>query len=150
MQFEHSGKVGTVNIKTDTTPNLEDQGVHCMFVGYSLMHATGCYRMYNTKTHRVCISCDVVWLHRMHYKKNNKELVMIQSTVGNWHKNPQGMSRFIDVGEGIFEVPDQANDNNTENTTVESSMEEQATEIDMEEQAPKNDQEIQHETMVTP
>ena len=34
------GEVGTVKIKTDTTPKLEDQGVHCMFVGYSLAHPT--------------------------------------------------------------------------------------------------------------
>ena len=27
------GEAHTVKIKTDTTPKLEDQGVHCMFVG---------------------------------------------------------------------------------------------------------------------
>ena len=32
------GEASTVKIKTDTTPKLEDCGVHCLFVGYSLTH----------------------------------------------------------------------------------------------------------------
>ena len=36
------GEVGTVKIKTDTTPKLENCSVHCLFVGYSLTHPTGC------------------------------------------------------------------------------------------------------------
>ena len=38
-------KGGTVKIKTGTSPKLEDHGVHCLFVGYSLTilpDATGC------------------------------------------------------------------------------------------------------------
>ena len=46
------GKVGTVKIKMDTTPELEDCSVHCLFVGYSLTHPTRCYRMYD----QMCIS----------------------------------------------------------------------------------------------
>ena len=37
------GEAGTVKIKTDTIPKLEDHGVHCLFVGYSLPPPTGCY-----------------------------------------------------------------------------------------------------------
>ena len=59
-RFTHSlhmvGEAGTVKIKSDTTPKLEDRGVHCMFVGYSLTHPTECYRIYDLKTHRVCVS----------------------------------------------------------------------------------------------
>ena len=62
------GEVGTAKIKTDTTPKLEDCSVHCLFVGYSLTHPTGCHRMYN---HRVHIMCDVVSLHQMFYWKTN-------------------------------------------------------------------------------
>ena len=47
------GEAGTVKIKSDTTPKLEDHGVHRLFVGYSLTHSTGWYRMYNLKAHRV-------------------------------------------------------------------------------------------------
>ena len=79
-RFAHSlhtvGEVGTVKIMTDTTPKLEDQGVHCMFVGYSLTHPTECYRMYDQKTHRVHVSHNVVWLHQMFYQKISKEMVM--------------------------------------------------------------------------
>ena len=55
------GEAGTVKIKADSTPKLEDHSVHCLFAGYSLTHPTRCYRLYDSKTHRVCISCDVVW-----------------------------------------------------------------------------------------
>ena len=90
MGFAHSfnmvGEAGTLKIKTDTTPKLEDWGVHYMFVGYSLEHLTGCYRMYDPKPDRVHVSCNMVWLHRMYYQKNRKELVMNHTTVGNWFK----------------------------------------------------------------
>ena len=59
-RFVHSlcmvGETGTVKVKTDTTPKLEDQGVHCMFVGYSHAHPTQCFWMYDPKTHRVHVS----------------------------------------------------------------------------------------------
>ena len=51
------GEASTAKIKTDTTPKLEDHGVHCLFVGYSLTHPTGCYRMYDPKMHRMHITC---------------------------------------------------------------------------------------------
>ena len=44
------GEASTVKIKTDTTPKLEDHGVHCLFVGYSLTHPNECYIMYDHKT----------------------------------------------------------------------------------------------------
>ena len=47
------GEAGTVKIKMNTTPKLEDHGVHCLFVGYSLTHPTVCYRMYDPK----CTGC---------------------------------------------------------------------------------------------
>ena len=65
------GEASTVKIKTDTTPKLEDHSVHCLFVGYSLTHPTGCYRMYDLKSQRVYIMHDVVWLHQMIYWKTN-------------------------------------------------------------------------------
>ena len=45
--------VRKVKIKTGTSPKLEDHGVHCLFVGYSLTHPTRSYRMYNPK----CTGC---------------------------------------------------------------------------------------------
>lgn len=37
------GEAGTVKIKTKTTTKVENRGVHCMFVGYSLDHPSDCY-----------------------------------------------------------------------------------------------------------
>ena len=39
------GEAGTVTLKTDSTPKPKDRGVHCMFIGYSLMHDGDCYHM---------------------------------------------------------------------------------------------------------
>ena len=37
------GEAGTVKITNDTTPKLQDHGVHCIFVGYAENHSEGCY-----------------------------------------------------------------------------------------------------------
>ena len=75
LRFVHSlhtmGEADTAKIKTDTTPKLDDQAVHCLFVGYSLTDPTECYWMYDPKPYMVHISCDVVWLHQMFYQKAN-------------------------------------------------------------------------------
>ena len=68
-KFAHSlrtvGEAGTVKIKTDTTPKLEDCGIHCLFMAYSLSHPRSCYRMYNPKTQCVQVLRNVLCLHRM-------------------------------------------------------------------------------------
>ena len=61
------GEAGTVKIKTDTSPKLNDKGVQCVFVGYDLNHPGDCYIMYNPKTDKRLISRDVIWLRRMYY-----------------------------------------------------------------------------------
>ena len=83
------GEAGTVKITNDTTPKLQDHGIHCIFVGYAENHLEGCYRMYDPATHRVCQSHDVVWLNRMFYEKcnNNSELNTNNVIVGNWKNN---------------------------------------------------------------
>ena len=83
--FAHSG---TVKIKVDTTPKVEDHGVHCLFVGYFPTHPTGCYRMYNPK-----MPSRHVWLHFMFYKKTNMEGELNTDciSVGSWLKNLQGV-----------------------------------------------------------
>ena len=99
------GEAGTVKITCDTTPKLQDRGIHCIFVGYALNHPEGCYRMYDPATHRVRQSRDVVWLHRMFYEKrnNNAELNTKNVSVGNWLNNGEGEHRFVEVGEGVIE-----------------------------------------------
>ena len=62
-KFSHSlctvGEMGTVKIKMDTTPKLEDHGVHCVFVGYSLTHPNECCCMYDPKLSEY--GCLVMW-----------------------------------------------------------------------------------------
>ena len=86
------GEAGTVKITNDTTPKLQDRGVHCIFVGYALNHPVGCYCMYDPVTHRVHQSRDVVWLHRMFYEKHNNtaELNTNNVSVGDWRNNGDG------------------------------------------------------------
>ena len=73
----------------DTTPKLEDHGVHCLFMGYSLSHPNESYQMYDPKTQHVQVSHDVVWLHCMFYQKakTTQELNMDLIAVGNWTRN---------------------------------------------------------------
>ena len=99
------GEAGTVKITNDTTPKLQDRGVHCILVGYAINHPEGCYRMYDPATHRVHQSRDVVWLHRMFYEKcnNNTELNTNNVSVGNLRNNSDGDLRFVEVGEGVIE-----------------------------------------------
>ena len=99
------GEAGTVKITSDTTPKLQDRGIHCIFVGYALNHPEGCYRMYDPATHQVRQSRDVVWLHRMFYEKrnNNAELNTKNVSVGNWLNNGEGEHRFVEVGEGVID-----------------------------------------------
>ena len=59
----------------------------------------------------------------MYYQKNSKELVTNHITVGNWYKNPQGTSRFVEVGEGILEASNQENYNNIDNSITTFSHE---------------------------
>ena len=40
------GEAGVVKVKTKTSPKLNNKGVTCMFVGYSMNRDVGVYRMY--------------------------------------------------------------------------------------------------------
>ena len=52
---------------------------------------------------------DVVWLHHMFYQKTNSvgELNTDHISIGNWLCMPKGVSRFIEVGEGISDGEDE-------------------------------------------
>ena len=61
--------------------------------------------MNDPKTQHVWVSCNVVWLHHMSYQKakNAPELDTDPITEDNWTRNTQGVLRFIEVGEGVFQ-----------------------------------------------
>ena len=71
------GEAGTVKFKMDTTPKLEDRGVHCIFVGYSLTHPADCFWIYDRKPQTLCVSGNIVWLHRMFYQKQKSVQEMV-------------------------------------------------------------------------
>ena len=47
------GEAGVVKTKDKMTAKLEDRGLCCMFVGYSLHHEGDVYRMWHGKTNRI-------------------------------------------------------------------------------------------------
>ena len=69
--------------------------------------------------------------HVFHKAKNAQELNTDPISVGNWTRNMQGVLRFIEVGEGVFEGPVMENaelmeDNN--NPLIENEFEDQPIE----------------------
>jgi hypothetical protein len=63
------GEAGTVTLKMQGMSKLQDRGVQCMFVGYSLKHEGNCFRMWDPVTKRVHVTRDVLWLRRMFYPR---------------------------------------------------------------------------------
>ena len=68
-------EVGVVPLRDMKCPKIQDKGLTCMFLGYSLEHAGNCYRMYNPSTGKLHISRDVKWSNRM-YLKNVRFLLI--------------------------------------------------------------------------
>ena len=144
VKYLHTiGEAGTVKITNDTSPKLQDCGVHCIFVGYAVNHPEGCYQMYDPATHRVHQSRNVVWLHRMFYEKRNKnaELNINNVSVGNWQNNGDGDLRFVEVGEGVIE--DQFTTVHQEEEDNPVPINDEADESNQVENA--NDNSVQHE-----
>ena len=57
------------------------------------------------------LQCCVVAPNVLPKKKSVQEMVTDLVTVGSWSHNPQGVLRFIEVGEGISESIVQGNNN---------------------------------------
>ena len=53
-------EAGTVKVKTQNSPKLVDKGVHCVFLGCELDHASYCYWMWNIKTNGVHVTCNII------------------------------------------------------------------------------------------
>ena len=63
------GEAGTVTTKNNMTPKLNEKGVTCMFIVYSLFHDGDFYHMVDPLTGTVYHTRDVTWLCRMYYTK---------------------------------------------------------------------------------
>ena len=57
---------------------VDDKGIACIFVGYSLKHGEGVCRMYNLKTNRIFISRGIMWLNQTYGQYKNKRIKLKQ------------------------------------------------------------------------
>ena len=53
------GEIGVVTTKDDIQGKLKNRGTYCMFVGYSVNHASDVYRMLNLETKGIINTRDV-------------------------------------------------------------------------------------------
>jgi hypothetical protein len=51
---------GTIKIKTDTSPKLNDKGVQCMFCGYAKNRKGECCRIWNLINGYICMTCNII------------------------------------------------------------------------------------------
>ena len=51
-----------------------------MFVGYQENHYGDCYRMCYPTTNKILLTRDVIWLHRMYFKKRAPKVKMIKTS----------------------------------------------------------------------
>eukprot|EP00957_Ditylum_brightwellii_P026291 1988625-Ditylum_brightwellii.AAC.1 len=63
------GEAGMVKVHKKTTPKVDDRGITCMMVGYTLDHKADCYSMLHPTTSTIYDTHDVIWLKRMYYLK---------------------------------------------------------------------------------
>jgi hypothetical protein len=54
------GEVGVVMTKNDIQGKLNNRGIPCMFMGYSINHAHDVYRMLNIETKKIINSRDII------------------------------------------------------------------------------------------
>ena len=59
-------EAGVVNTKKIETPNMEDRGTTCMFVGYNNSRGAGVYHMWNPKTNRFHRIRDIICINQMY------------------------------------------------------------------------------------
>lgn len=113
------GKAGTVKIKikTKTYTKIKDRGVHCMFAGYATNHSGDCFHMWDPTTGGIRRSCDIVWLHCMHYQKpsNAKELEVDNNAIVELKCSAS--NTVIKVGEGnnLYESDDEDDEESDKN-----------------------------------
>jgi len=67
------GEAGKVKVATSTSPTLADCGTQCMMVSYAENQDGDMYRMWNSVTHRVHITHDVIWLKQMMFQQRVAE-----------------------------------------------------------------------------
>ena len=53
------GEAGTMTLKTQLTPKIENRGETCMFIGYALNHTGDTYRMWNPVNGQVYTTRDI-------------------------------------------------------------------------------------------
>ena len=59
------GEQGIVKTAKVNQSKLQNRGELCIFVGYSNNHSNHTYCMLNLRTHKILLSCDIIWINRM-------------------------------------------------------------------------------------
>ena len=118
------GEAGTVTVKTKMHLAFYNKGMICMFLGYAENHDGDCYQMWHESTSRCFETRDVMFLHRMHYQR--------EQTANELTIEPMILS--ISADEAILSIPaDKAatdsqttsEDNNTKSTESEECKEDE-------------------------
>jgi hypothetical protein len=103
-----------------------------MFVGYALGHIGNTYRMWDTKTGSVHVSCDVIWLRQMFYKAKTSANY-IEVTV----EPEQGIHKAIEADEDDESCA--ASSNKSSESSKSSEIEETENEsVNQEEDTPQD------------
>ena len=84
------GEAGVVCLRDLKTAKIQDKGITCMFVGYSIQHPGNTYRMWDPNTSRIHTSRDIKWLNRMYFTNNrfNHNHKSVTSEAGKSDHNP--------------------------------------------------------------
>jgi hypothetical protein len=92
-------------VKTKVTPKIADQGIQCMFLGYTINHTGNTYQIWDLKTQ------DAIWMKRMFYSKPTLVLFFAVVTDDiNIAIPQQEAGESIDPEESANAGPDTANE----------------------------------------
>jgi hypothetical protein len=56
------GETGVFKFKRHGNTKLDDRGLICMFIGYPASHSKDTFRMWDPKTRKVNVTCNIRWL----------------------------------------------------------------------------------------
>jgi hypothetical protein len=92
------GEAGVVKTKKSMDPKMNNRGTTCMFVGYAKDHPGDTYEMLNWNTMGVLTTRDVIWLDKMYFDKQGKE---IQTNIGLELKNIKNREENVSTEDGV-------------------------------------------------
>eukprot|EP00957_Ditylum_brightwellii_P038688 2924344-Ditylum_brightwellii.AAC.2 len=86
------GKAGTIKSHKKTIANIDDRGIMCMFVEYTIKHEGSHYEMLEPRMSIVYESWDVIWFWRLYYSKPVNESYTNKDDLLQWTDNMEPKS----------------------------------------------------------